>query len=280
MIDPIKTQLTCAPIRKSRFPAAVAIICLGLGVTAGADCQAAPHKLLVFPKESTSWFSHTSIAAGIKMFQKMAVEKGFEIDVSTDSGLFTDQNLKQYDAIVFLNTSGDVLNESQKSAFQNFMRSGKGWLGTHCADNTLNDWPWYHQMVGSCWKSDKWQDNLPLVIVDTHHPSVKGLPERWPVNEQYRKSTWLFNESTPGYHVIIKVDPGFFEGHVGEGKDDWSNQSFIPYVYTHEFEGGRVWYGGMGHAGATFEDPNWVRIIGWGVDYAFGRFVSSQPGRK
>jgi type 1 glutamine amidotransferase len=77
--------------------------------------------------------------------------------------------------------------------------------------------------------------------------------------------------------VIIQVDPNFYEGHIGPENGKWSNQSFVPFVYTHEFEGGRVWYSAMGHTDENFSDPNWIQIISWGVDYAFGKFATPPP---
>jgi type 1 glutamine amidotransferase len=255
---------------------AYGILC-GVLFLASAKIHAEPYKLLVFHKEAAGWFTHDSIKDGISMFKQMAVDQSFELDVHDDPSLFTDENLAQYHAIAFLHTSGDFFDEAQKLAFQKFVRSGKGWLGTHCADNTLNKWDWYHQMVGSEFRGDAWQDNLPLIIRDKDHPSVKGLPVSWSVNDQYRKNTWRFDENTAGFNVIIQVDPKHYEGKIGQEKGKWSNQSFVPYVYTHEFEGGRVWYGAMGHSDKTFKDPNWIRIISWGVDYAFGKFATPLP---
>lgn len=237
-----------------------------------AKIHAVPYKLLVFHKEAAGWFTHESIADGISMFKQMAVDKSFELDISDDPALFTDQNLAQYHAIAFLNTSGEFFNVAQKLAFQKFIRGGKGWLGTHSADNTLNDWDWYHQMIGSDFRGDAWQENLPLIIRDRNNAGVKDLPGSWSVNDQYRKNAWRFDETTVGYHVIIQVDPKHYAENIGPENKKWTNQSFVPYVYTHEFEGGRVWYGAMGHSRQTYQDKNWIRIISWGVDYVFGKF--------
>src|SRR5262245_2075962 len=69
-------------------------------------------RLLVFSK--TEGFRHASIEAGKKALTKMAAEKGFMIDFTEDATQFVTANLKKYNAVVFLNTTGDVLNNAQQ----------------------------------------------------------------------------------------------------------------------------------------------------------------------
>ena len=262
---------------RSRFLVTILLLCLGIMLGRATflkqECHAAPYKLLVFHLQQ-SVFKHDSMPQGIEMFNSMAIEKAFDLDVTEDPKVFTDANLKQYDAIAFLLTQGEFFDQEQKLAFRNFIRSGKGFLGLHCADNSLNDWDWYHDMLGSTFKGDMWEEKLPLIILDKNNPSTKHLPNPWIVSQQYRKNNWIFDENTSGFNVLIKVDPAFYEGHIGTESDDWSNQSFVPYVYTHEFEGGRAWYGAIGHSEETFKNSEMINLIAWGVDYAFGKFVT------
>ena len=73
-------------------------------------------KVLVFSK--TEGFRHASIEAGKTAFQKMAAEKGFGVEFTEDAGSFTNASLKQFNAVVFLNTTGDVLNNEQQEEFE------------------------------------------------------------------------------------------------------------------------------------------------------------------
>jgi cytochrome c len=102
--------------------------------------------ILVFSK--TSGFRHDSIPAGIAAIQAMAKEHGFLVDATEDSGLFTSDNLRKYRVIVFLSTTGNVLNADEKSAFESYIRSGGGFVGIHSATDTEYDWPWYGQLPG------------------------------------------------------------------------------------------------------------------------------------
>lgn len=107
-------------------------------------------KILVY--HETNGFRHGSIASGITMFEDLGNENnGWDTDNSQDSSVFNTSNLAQYDAVVFLNTSGNgLLTSAEKEALENFISNGKGFIGTHAATDTYRDksWPFYNELVG------------------------------------------------------------------------------------------------------------------------------------
>ena len=109
--------------------------------------SAQPIHILVFSK--TDGFSHASIDAGKAAFKKMAAEKGFTVDFTEDATKFNTANLKQYNAVVFLSTTGDVLNDMQQQEFERYIQAGGGFLGIHAAADCEYDWPWYGKLVGA-----------------------------------------------------------------------------------------------------------------------------------
>lgn len=68
--------------------------------------------VLVFSK--TAGFTHASIPDGNKAIMKLGSVRGFRVDTTQDASLFTDENLDQYSAVIFNNTTGDVLNDKQQ----------------------------------------------------------------------------------------------------------------------------------------------------------------------
>ena len=88
-------------------------------------------KVLVFSK--TKGWHHSSIPFGIKAIQKLGQENNFGVDTTTSSTLFTDQNLQNYQTIIFNNTTGDVLNNEQQAAFERYIQAGGGFVGIHSA---------------------------------------------------------------------------------------------------------------------------------------------------
>ncbi|MEW1848568.1 ThuA domain-containing protein, partial [Nonomuraea angiospora] len=97
---------------------------LAAPVSAEAATAAEPaFKVLVFSK--TTGFRHDSIPEGIAAVQKLGQDNNFAVDTTEDSALFTDQNLAQYQAVVFMSTTGDPLGtQAQKDAFQRYIQGG------------------------------------------------------------------------------------------------------------------------------------------------------------
>jgi type 1 glutamine amidotransferase len=103
--------------------------------------------VLVFSK--TLGFRHSSIPFGITMIQNLASANNFTATFTEDSNTFTAANLAQYEVVVFLNTTGDVLDTNQQNAFKSYIESGKGFVGIHSASDTLHSWSWYGNLVGA-----------------------------------------------------------------------------------------------------------------------------------
>src|SRR5690606_10320216 len=94
-------------------------------------------KVLVFSK--TAGFKHASIPAGLAAIQKLGQENGFKVDTTKNAELFNEDNLKQYSAVIFLNTTGNVLDYRQEAAFERYIQAGGGFVGVHAATDTEYD---------------------------------------------------------------------------------------------------------------------------------------------
>lgn len=214
-------------------------------------------RLLVFSK--TEGFRHQSIPAGIEALKKMGQEQGFSITATEDAGYFTDQKLGEFDAVVFLNTTGDILDDAQQAAFEKYIRAGRGFVGIHSATDTEYDWPWYGQLVGAYFKSHPPTTKGRLKVVSHDHPSTEGLP-----GEFSRRDEWYNfkrNPSPDTVNILVTID----ETSYGDGK----NKSH-PVTWYHEFDGGRAFYTIMGHTPESFSEPIVLKHILGGIRYALG----------
>src|SRR5215831_3187255 len=104
-------------------------------------------RVLVFSK--TAGFRHSSIEPGIVAIKKLGQTNGFVVDATEDATAFTDTNLKRYSAVVWLSTTGDVLNPTQEAAFERYIQAGGGYVGIHSATDTEYEWPWYGKLAGA-----------------------------------------------------------------------------------------------------------------------------------
>src|SRR5258706_7109683 len=121
------------------------LVCLALSIPVAAAAQ--QPRVLVFSK--TAAFRHSSIPNGIAAIKKLGQENGFAVDATEDAGAFTQKNLARYSAVVFLSTTGDVLNPAQQDVFERYIQAGGGYVGVHSATDTEYDWPWYGRLAGA-----------------------------------------------------------------------------------------------------------------------------------
>ncbi len=122
------------------------------------------HKVLVFSK--TAGFRHDSIPEGVAAIGRLGEQHNFRVDATEDAAVFNDISLSEYRAVVFLSTTGDVLDGSQQAAFEHYIRAGNGYVGVHSATDTEYGWPWYGALVGSYFNSHP--------VVQTAADSTRG----------------------------------------------------------------------------------------------------------
>ena len=104
-------------------------------------------RLLAFTR--TQGFRHQSIPAAIAALETRAAELGYGLSTTEDPGEFTDEKLAQYAAVLFVSTTGDVLDASAQAAFERYIAAGGGFVGMHAAADCEYDWPWYGGLVGA-----------------------------------------------------------------------------------------------------------------------------------
>src|SRR5690606_7095846 len=159
-----------------------ALLVFGVVILLGVSCSTKKEtrRVLVFSK--TAGYRHESIAAGIAAIKKMGDEKGFLVDTTEDAHQFNEENLRNYHAIIFLNTTGDVLNKQQQNDFERFIQAGGGYVGIHAATDTEYNWPWYNGLVGAYFLSHPNNPNVrtaEFYVTDHNHPATDSLPERF-----------------------------------------------------------------------------------------------------
>jgi type 1 glutamine amidotransferase len=210
--------------------------------------------VLIFSK--TAGYHHASIAAGIPAIIKLGHENGFSVDTTTNAALFTESNLKKYDAVIFLSTTGDVLNDDQQEAFKKYIESGKGFVGVHAATDTEYDWPWYGDLVGAYFKSHPKQQQATFHVVDRSFIATKHLPETWSrFDELYN-----FKYIAKGLHILITIDEKSYTG--GENGENH------PMSWYHDYDGGRAFYTELGHTDESYSDPLYLKHLLGGIKYA------------
>jgi type 1 glutamine amidotransferase len=230
----------------------VLVCCAAFALNATAATSPA---VLVFTK--TGGFRHDSIAAGIESVKALGKQHGFQVDATEDSTAFNADNLQRYAAVVFLNTTGDILDGEQQRAFEQYIRAGHGFVGIHSAADTEYAWPWYGRLTGG------WFDGHDAIQPATIHivkpfGSAK-LPDPW-----VRTDEWYnYKQFDRGVNVILKLDTRTFKGSK-HGNDH-------PIAWYREFDGGRAFYTGLGHTVESYSEPAFIAHVLDGIRFAMGR---------
>lgn len=251
--------MTTTAFSQSLLPRIVSVVVFFIAVITLNSCTDEAPRILVFSK--TAGFYHESIPTGIEAIQKLGIENGFQVDTTKDAGMFTDSQLKKYKAVVFLNTTKNVLNADQQVAFERYIQAGGGFVGIHAAADTEYDWPWYNRLVGAYFQSHPSIQSATITVTDTAHRAMKGLPATW-----VRTDEWYnYRNIYAGIHVLAELNEKTYEG--GE------NGANHPIAWYHEFDGGRAFYTGGGHTKESFNEPLFLKHVLGGIQYAMGEDV-------
>ncbi len=232
---------------------------LVVGSMAACRQQAGPAKVLVFTK--TRGWHHSNIPFAQAAMQQLGREQGYGVDTTSDASLFTDEHLRQYRAVIFASTTGNVLDAVQQAAFERYIQAGGGYVGIHAAADTEYDWPWYGKLVGAWFESHPHNSNIRqarVVVSDTTHAATKGLPAQWERTDEW----YNYRPFYPGIHVLASLDETSYEGG--------TNGASHPIAWYHAFDGGRAFYTGCGHTDESYQEPLFLQHLAGGIRYAMG----------
>ncbi len=225
-----------------------------------------PHRVLIFHKQNG--YIHTATQDVVNLLKNDFEQNEMEVETTTDSLQFNEENLSRFAVVVFINTNyrnGALLNSEQEQAFEDYLHNGGAFAGIHSAV-PLNGaweesvWPWYADLFGARFKSHPPMRVAPFRVEDAEHPSTENLPQSFNLNDE-----WYAVQVNPredsSVHVLATVDETGFPA--GSGMDGDHPVSWYRY-----FEGARTFITLVGHDMSTFSDGNLTAHIRGGVVWA------------
>ena len=212
----------------------------------------------IFVLTKTEGFVHKeAIIAGKKCLQKMGLDHQFNILHSQKSEYIETLDWTKIDAIVFLCTTLDILNEPQQKIIENYIQNGGGYVGIHSAADTEYDWPWYGQLMGGYFESHPpGTPSATITTLDVTHPLTNHLPKTWHIQDEWYNYRFKNNDIIP----LLNLEESSYEG----GKNGKNH----PIAWYHSFEGGRSFYIGLGHRGEVYQDSRFVSLVLKGLNFA------------
>lgn len=247
----------------------------------------------------TTGFWHPSIPYAVEQITAYGALHGIEVTADETSDRFTEAGLSPFDVVVWLSTVGGVrgdaplLTPDEWAAFQRYIEAGGGYAGIHAASDCCDESPWYGDLLGNGARFANHPSGLEgspgclgaypgavggtsscfeavVITDDGKHPSTKGLPERWAIADE------LYNfRATPrgAVHVLQRLDESSYNYQPHPFILSWGTLMGAdhPITWCRIFDGGRVWYTGLGHDAAAFENDDSMTMILEGIRWAAGK---------
>lgn len=216
-------------------------------------------KVLVYTKNGKGYV-HDNIPSAVAAIQKLAKENGFSVDVTDDPSKFTEKNLANYSFLMFPSTNQDVFDtDEQRVAFRRYIEAGGGFVGLHSVIGTERKWDWFKKMLGGTFSWHPEFQKYTVRIIDTSHPSMKGLPATWERSDE----CYFVKEMYPGIRPIMAQDLTTLNK-----KDSTRIKSssgpyaqLYPAAWYQHYDGGIIWISALGHDKNDYSDPVFLKHI-------------------
>ncbi|MCC6279012.1 MAG: ThuA domain-containing protein, partial [Saprospiraceae bacterium] len=241
--------------KDSRFLLWLPLLCLFF-LTSCSDKT--PPRILIFSK--TAGYRHACIPTATAALRQMCYQNGIAVDTTEEAEDFTENNLKRYNAVVFLCTTGDVLSPTQEADFERYIQAGGGFVGIHSTTDTEYGWGWFGGLVGAYFNGHPAQQNATLHVENHEHPATKHLKG----DDWARFDEWYnFKNLNPNTKVLLTIDEASYKGG--------TNGNPHPMSWYHEYDGGRSFYTALGHTNESYAEPDFMKHVLGGIRYAIGK---------
>jgi type 1 glutamine amidotransferase len=143
------------------------------------------------------------------------------------------ESLKNYDAVAFLSTTGE-LPLPDADAFFAWVAEGHGFIGFHSATDTLHANPEYIKLIGAEFAGHGAHSEVAVVNLDPRSPLTAGWPAGLTITEEWYN---FRNYDRSQVHALLAMETHPTNGTPGH----------YPVSWIKPYGKGRVFYTSMGH---------------------------------
>ena len=226
----------------------------------------APKKARLLYMTLSAGYKHDTVPLSKEIVKEMGDKSGaFETTLTEEVAVFTADNLKNYDAVMF-NTTGELpMTEEQKRALCEFVRSGHGFVGVHSAAASFYLWEEFAELLGGYFNGHPWHEVVTVEVADPSSELVGFLGRSFQINDEiFQIADFRVRDS----HVLLKLDPS----SVDQTKPGvWQRYYGWPLAWTRRYGKGRVYYNGLGHDDWVWQDSRYQEMLRRGITWAMGR---------
>jgi type 1 glutamine amidotransferase len=205
----------------------------------------------------------------------LGAQHGFAVDWTEDvTQLSTPARLFRYNAVIFMSTTRDTLDDPAQTALRQYIRGGGGFVGIHNAFGTEYNWEWYEGLIGGANYYDHGRNQPGTVVTASRRDvSTADLPARWDFTDEWYNLVPFPSD----VRILARVDESTLpegvtggSGHPGHGRNH-------PVSWCQYYDGGRSWVTTLGHAVEAWTDAplegdeHFMRHVLGGIESAMGR---------
>lgn len=221
-------------------------------------------RVLVYTRNYTpdgKGYVHDNIAASVAAIRRMGAEKSFDVDVSDDPNVFTDQTLKRYAGLIFSNSNNEAFaTEGQRNAFQHYIRAGHGFVGIHSASGSERNWNYFQQVLGGHFAFHPAQQSFTVTMADPSFPAVANMPRQFEWKDECYFTDRLGSDIKP----VLTTDRTQLQlGNKADDAKQFPNP--LPLAWYHTFDNSREFYVAVGHNSADYENMTLYHLIEGGI---------------
>jgi type 1 glutamine amidotransferase len=226
-----------------------------------ASAQSGAKRILVYTRNGQGYV-HDNIASSVAAIRKMGAENAFSVDATDDPAVFTDSTLKPYKAIVFSNSNNEAFtSDTQRDAFQRYIKAGGGFAGIHSASGSERNWPYYWSIIGGKFLRHPKLQKFTIRVKDFSHPATRGMSAAF----EWEDECYFLGFMNPDLHPLLVTDPSRLDdpqraeyprGLVGDA---------MPLAWTLRQEGSRQFYTALGHKKEDYANPTLYNHIMGGI---------------
>jgi cytochrome c len=262
----------------------LACLLIGAAVALGAPAaaSAAPaensngmrYKVLVFTNPADGRAAATTPA--VRALRNLGLERRFVVVATNDPANLADEDLSEYRAVVFLNTSTNVLDDAGQEEFEEYFRNGGGFVGIGTAIESEPEWPFLTELFGTRAASKTEVQPGTIKVADRVHDASKDLPEYWARTDAWYNFTFNVRGQSHVLATVVElVDArGAFEVQPWGGRLTGITGGTMgfdhPVAWCKDYRGGRSFYTSLGTTAAAFNDADYRRHIAGALDWAAG----------
>ena len=237
-----------------------------------------PRKLLIFDR-NVNYGGHASIPTANLAFTRMGQKTGaFETVVSQDPAIFKPQDLRQFHAVFFNNTVGNLFEDpALRESLAEFVYGGGGLMGVHGTSvaftrwpGAAEDWPEFGRMLGARGANHRDSDEHVFIrLDDPSHPVNQSFGGQ---GFDYRDEFFRFQElySRQKLRVLLTIDTaktdlkGVPRGNCLRADNDYA------LAWVRQYGRGRAFYSTIAHNPYVFWDPRMLRFYLAATQFALG----------